>query len=75
MKKQSAIKRIWAWLAGNKTIIVLGSWMLLTKLNELGIISIPENYMELINWVHGILTTGSLTDHIRKGYFTTKKGV
>lgn len=70
MKTTDVLKKIYAWLDGNKTIICAGIWYFLNS----GIVTISSEWMDMINWIMGTLTAGALGDHVRKGYFSTTKG-
>jgi hypothetical protein len=64
---------IWNILAGNKTIICGFVYGALQEGMRAGVLH-DSNYMR---WGLGItlfLATGSLADHIKKGYFTKNKG-
>jgi hypothetical protein len=69
---KNTLKKIWDWINGNKTII--GS-LLLAASGQWGSQVIPnQNLLTLINGVIVLLTGASLVHHVKKGYFTTKKG-
>ena len=66
--KVSKLKKFWAILNGNKTII--GSIVLAV----LQYMPIPEPYKAVSIGVVSILTGAALTSHIQKGFFRADKG-
>lgn len=64
------MKKIWRYLNGNKTIICLILWSCI----EAGLIPITGGWYILVKIILGALTGGSLVHHMKKGYFSKKKG-
>jgi len=67
------MKKAWEFLNGNKTIIFMTTATVLQQAIQYGII----NDSKPLSFAIGLsitLGTGSLGHHIKKGYFTSKKG-
>jgi hypothetical protein len=69
----SVWSKIWAYLAGNKTIICMGSVAVIQKLIELKMLE-NTNVVQFVTWILVALGTGALIQHVKNGYFTTEKG-
>lgn len=65
------LKKAWAWMDGNKTIIGTG---ILLVLDQFGALVIPLPILTVVTWTVAALTGASLVHHAQKGYFTTNKG-
>lgn len=63
----------WKWLDGNKTIICSIAYGALQEGIRSGVLH-DSAYMRWGLGITLVLGGGSLADHIKKGYFTTKKG-
>lgn len=70
MNKIDVLKKIYAYIDGNKTVICTIIWLLIDK----GIIHVTPQWMDIVNYVMASLTGISAVDHIRKGYLTSEKG-
>ena len=71
MKAQ--LKKIWNFVDGNKTIICMSTATILQQAVNSGILNDSKG----INFAIGLTITlggGSLYHHVKKGYFSTKKG-
>lgn len=64
------LKKIYAWLDGNKTILCTVLWLLIVK----GVIPLSPELQSVVEYILMALTGGALADHVRKGYLTTAKG-
>ena len=67
------MKKAWEFLNGNKTIICMTTATVLQQAVQYGLI----NESNGVNFAIGLsitLGTGSLGHHLKKGYFTRKKG-
>ena len=67
------MKKIWNFLDGNKTIICLSTATILQQAINTGILSDSKGFQFTIG-ITLALGGGALGHHIKKGYFTTKKG-
>lgn len=67
------MKKIWDYLAGNKTIICLFIVSVLSQPYIQGLIN-NAKLVEFLIWAFGALAAGSFVDHVRKGYFSSGKG-
>lgn len=73
MKRSNAIldllKKIYAVIDGNKTIILTILWLAITK----GLIPVNPEWATIIDYVMLSLTGASAVDHVRKGHLTANK--
>jgi len=69
MKKiKKILKDIWKFSKGNKTIFLQMVWLAI----EAGLIPLTGGWLIFVRGIIALLTGGSLWDHYKKGYFTTK---
>lgn len=67
------MKTFWKYIDGNKTIICFGVATLLQQALKYDIIK-DSNVLQFIIGTFLLLGGGSLGHHVKKGYFSTKKG-
>ena len=67
------MKKVWNFLNGNKTIICLTSATILQQAVNYNLIN-DSNGIQFAIGLSLTLGGGALGHHIKKGYFTTRKG-